>query len=181
MGKIPVSYTHLDVYKRQKMHNALHGVDVEVSLKELMYFQEVNRQNAKEMDLCGDILFIHDPQPIALVEQKETLGKKWVWRCHIDFTTPKEEVMAFLKLYIEKYDSAVFSAPAFARKLSIPQAVSYTHLDVYKRQQVMQGSKVIEIRNAGIDKGKAALYFLSKADYDFVLAIGDDRTDERCV
>ena len=44
--------------------------------------------------------------------------------------------------------------------------------------QVMQGSKVIEIRNAGIDKGKAALYFLSKADYDFVLAIGDDRTDE---
>jgi trehalose 6-phosphate synthase/phosphatase len=42
----------------------------------------------------------------------------------------------------------------------------------------MQGSKVIEIRNAGIDKGKAALYFLSKADYDFVLAIGDDRTDE---
>ena len=62
----------------KKMHNALHGVDVEVSLKELMYFQEVNRQNAKEMDLCGDILFIHDPQPIALVEQKETLGKKWV-------------------------------------------------------------------------------------------------------
>ena len=45
----------------KKMHNALHGVDVEVSLKELMYFQEVNRQNAKEMDLCGDILFIHDP------------------------------------------------------------------------------------------------------------------------
>ena len=37
---------------------------------------------------------------------------------------------------------------------------------------------MIEIRNAGIDKEKAALYFLSKADYDFVLAIGDDRTDE---
>ena len=44
--------------------------------------------------------------------------------------------------------------------------------------QVIQGHKLIELRPSGIDKGKAALHFLSRADYDFILAIGDDRTDE---
>jgi len=44
--------------------------------------------------------------------------------------------------------------------------------------QILQGSKVIEIRNAGISKANAGIYFLSKTNYDFVLAIGDDLTDE---
>lgn len=151
----------------KKMHNALHGVDVEVPLKELMYFQEVNRQNAKEMDLCGDILFIHDPQPIALVEQKETLGKKWVWRCHIDFTTPKEEVMAFLKLYIEKYDSAVFSAPAFARKLSIPQVLISPSIDPLSDKNRELPQEVINsvLDRFGIDRTRPIVTQISRFDY----------------
>ena len=44
--------------------------------------------------------------------------------------------------------------------------------------QVIQGSKVVEIRHAGVDKGIAALEWLAKDHYDFVLAIGDDATDE---
>ncbi|WP_323721183.1 glycosyltransferase [Acetomicrobium sp.] len=151
----------------KKMHNALHGVDVEVSLEDLMYFQEVNRQNAKEMDLCGDILFIHDPQPIALIEQKETLGKKWVWRCHIDFTTPKEEVMAFLKLYIEKYDSAVFSAPAFARKLSIPQVLISPSIDPLSDKNRELPQEVINsvLDRFGIDRTRPIVTQISRFDY----------------
>jgi len=44
--------------------------------------------------------------------------------------------------------------------------------------QILQGSKVVEIRNSGINKGVAAAHLLSKNEYDFVLAIGDDWTDE---
>ncbi|HEU4345322.1 MAG TPA: bifunctional alpha,alpha-trehalose-phosphate synthase (UDP-forming)/trehalose-phosphatase [Candidatus Binatia bacterium] len=44
--------------------------------------------------------------------------------------------------------------------------------------QVLQGNKVIEIRNAGINKGAAALDWIMHEDFDFVLAIGDDVTDE---
>ncbi len=43
---------------------------------------------------------------------------------------------------------------------------------------VMQGNKVIEIKNAGIDKGSAVLKLISNINYDFILAIGDDWTDE---
>jgi trehalose 6-phosphate synthase/phosphatase len=44
--------------------------------------------------------------------------------------------------------------------------------------QVLPGNKVIEVKNIEINKGKAALSLLNEADYDFVVAIGDDYTDE---
>ena len=43
---------------------------------------------------------------------------------------------------------------------------------------VMEGNKTVEIKDAGINKGHAALRWLTKKDYDFTLAAGDDRTDE---
>jgi len=54
------------------------------------------------------------------------------------------------------------------------EIINFTaNLDV----QVLQGSKVIEVRNGGVNKGSAAMQFMND-DYDFVLAIGDDWTDE---
>jgi trehalose 6-phosphate synthase/phosphatase len=44
--------------------------------------------------------------------------------------------------------------------------------------QVVEGHKVIEVKRAGYDKGSVALKLLGPASYDFILAIGDDRTDE---
>ncbi|MDD2473497.1 MULTISPECIES: bifunctional alpha,alpha-trehalose-phosphate synthase (UDP-forming)/trehalose-phosphatase [unclassified Methanoculleus] len=43
---------------------------------------------------------------------------------------------------------------------------------------VMEGSKVIEIKNNVVNKGRAALTWVSRRAWDFVLAVGDDRTDE---
>jgi trehalose 6-phosphate synthase/phosphatase len=48
------------------------------------------------------------------------------------------------------------------------------HLDV----GVLEGSRVIEIKNAGINKGQAAMRWLSHEKWDFILAVGDDWTDE---
>jgi len=44
--------------------------------------------------------------------------------------------------------------------------------------QVLAGSKVVEVKNAGIDKGRMALRYLSREKWDFVMAVGDDWTDE---
>ncbi|MBN1292393.1 MAG: bifunctional alpha,alpha-trehalose-phosphate synthase (UDP-forming)/trehalose-phosphatase [Candidatus Latescibacteria bacterium] len=43
---------------------------------------------------------------------------------------------------------------------------------------VLEGNKVIEIKNAEVNKGNAALKWISRGHYDFILAAGDDRTDE---
>jgi len=44
--------------------------------------------------------------------------------------------------------------------------------------QVLQGSKSIEVRNAGVNKGSVALQVLAKARFDFILAVGDELSDE---
>jgi len=44
--------------------------------------------------------------------------------------------------------------------------------------QVMLGNRIIEVRNEGTDKGTAIRNVLSFEKQDFILAIGDDRTDE---
>lgn len=44
--------------------------------------------------------------------------------------------------------------------------------------QVLHGNKVIEIRNAGVNKGAAAMRWLARKNYDFIFAAGDDWTDE---
>ncbi len=46
------------------------------------------------------------------------------------------------------------------------------------RLHIMEGHKVIEVKRAGYDKGAAALSLLHTDVFDFVLALGDDKTDE---
>ena len=55
------------------------------------------------------------------------------------------------------------------------------HLETVKPEvdvQVVQGKKIVEVRNTAVNKGIAAVHLLNTHQYDFVLAIGDDLTDE---
>ncbi|MCP9235100.1 bifunctional alpha,alpha-trehalose-phosphate synthase (UDP-forming)/trehalose-phosphatase [Lewinella sp. JB7] len=53
-----------------------------------------------------------------------------------------------------------------------------TYLIQNQDLQVLEGNKVVEIKNAGVNKGKATQYWVGKQKWDFVLGIGDDSTDE---
>ncbi|MBC8184886.1 trehalose-phosphatase [candidate division KSB1 bacterium] len=44
--------------------------------------------------------------------------------------------------------------------------------------QVLEGSKVVEVKNSGVNKGHAAAKWIIKENWEFILAIGDDWTDE---
>jgi len=44
--------------------------------------------------------------------------------------------------------------------------------------EIMDGDKVIEIKYSGINKGRAAKIKIGSTRYDFIIAIGDDWTDE---
>lgn len=44
--------------------------------------------------------------------------------------------------------------------------------------EIMDGDKVIEIKNSGINKGRAAQFRMGNEKYDFIIALGDDWTDE---
>lgn len=44
--------------------------------------------------------------------------------------------------------------------------------------QILPGRKVVEIKPKDINKGKAALHWIEKKPWDFIMALGDDWTDE---
>ena len=44
--------------------------------------------------------------------------------------------------------------------------------------QVLQGNKVIEVKTGSVNKGTTGRLWLQRNRFDFVLAIGDDWTDE---
>jgi trehalose 6-phosphate synthase/phosphatase len=52
------------------------------------------------------------------------------------------------------------------------------HLIRNANLHIIDGNKVIEVRIAGIDKGAASKKIIAGKNVDFILAIGDDRTDE---
>lgn len=150
----------------KKFHNALHGVPVEISTEELEIFLEVNRQNAEEMSF-GDIVFVHDPQPIGLVEKRETVGGQWLWRCHIDFSRPDQKVWEFLKTYITRYNTAVFSAPAFARTLPISQVLISPSIDPLSDKNRPLPEQAIEevFQRFAVDRSRPVVSQISRFDY----------------
>lgn len=103
----------------KKIHNALHGRPAAIDGNDYSVFLETSQTNIDEVNIYGDIVFVHDPQPIALVKKKG--ANKWIWRCHVDVSEPDEAVWKFLYNYIVEYDAAVFSAPSFSRRLPIRQ------------------------------------------------------------
>ena len=44
--------------------------------------------------------------------------------------------------------------------------------------QIMEGNKVLEVKNLEVNKGTAAKHWLADKKWPFILAIGDDYTDE---
>jgi len=113
----------------KKFHNALHGKEETITPEDFTVFNETSEMNNQSMELVGDILFIHDPQPIALINQKNGKKAKWIWRCHIDVSRPDERVWSFLRPFIDRYDAAIFSAPAFSQEIPVRQFLISPSID----------------------------------------------------
>jgi len=148
----------------KKFHNALQGGRVDIGEKDLEIFMETSRKNLEDMDTSSDIVFIHDPQPIVLV-QKRT-NNKWIWRCHIDISDPKQKVWRFLKDFVVQYDAAVFSAPAFSPKLPIRQFLIAPSIDPLSDKNRELQREVIDgdLSKYGIPKDKPIITQISRFD-----------------
>ncbi len=150
----------------KKIHNGLHGVPVVITDEEFEDFLRVNEENAKEMT-AGDIVFVHDPQPIALIDHMADSTKRWIWRCHIDFSRPDKRIWAFLERFIKRYDVAVFSAPAFARTLPIRQVLISPSIDPLSDKNKELPEEVIDsiFQRFAIDRSRPIVTQISRFDY----------------
>ena len=110
-------------------HNALHGKAEEITEQMLETFRATTAMNLREVNITGDYLIIHDPQPAGMIARKKDAGGRWTWRCHIDVSSPDPRVWNFLKPYVEQYDAAIFSMPDFSQQLSIQQFMVAPSID----------------------------------------------------
>ncbi len=98
----------------KSFHNALQGADYELSVEDRAIYEEYNRQSAEALQKAEeewDILFVHDPQPALLKHFSGGLSEKtrWIWRCHIDTSTPNKQVLDYLLPYITDYDAQIYT------------------------------------------------------------------------
>jgi trehalose synthase len=147
-------------------HNALHGAPYELTQSAKDVFMLHNEQNRQRMRFDEDVVIIHDPQPAGLIASKADHKAKRVWRCHIDLSNPNPDVWAFLRPMIERYDATVFSSPAFAHKLSVPQYLFYPCIDpLSEKNKELEESYVQAVcENFGIDRSRPIVTQISRFD-----------------
>jgi trehalose synthase len=150
----------------KKFHNALHGNVEKISKEDFALFSEVTQQNLEEVRFYGDILFIHDPQPVGLIARKKEIGRKWVWRCHIDVSNPDKKVWKFLRGFVVDYDAAVFSAPNFAQQLPIRQFMITPSIDPLsdKNRELDSGTIDAVLAGYGLTSDKPMIVQISRFD-----------------
>ena len=147
-------------------HNALHGGEYNVTKDILDIFMMYNEQNRQRMDFTEDLFVIHDPQPVGLIRSKANTRGKWIWRCHIDLSNPHPDVWGFLRPLVEQYDAAIFSSPAFARQLNIPQYLFYPCIDPLspKNMALSPEDASFVCRQFGIDTDRPLMCQVSRFD-----------------
>jgi trehalose synthase len=107
----------------KSFHNAMQGDPVEIDAARLNHYQKVNAENAKALAPVlkdADLVFIHDPQPAALIASFPRRTGRWIWRCHIDVSKPYRPVWKYLRTFAGDYDASIFSLSTFTQPLPHP-------------------------------------------------------------
>ncbi len=90
------------------MHNALQGNPLDLSPHDWRVWEEYNEMNAGLLSGGWDVIIVHDPQPAAMRHHFPEKARNWVWRCHIDLSTPHPPTIDRLVPYVADYDASVF-------------------------------------------------------------------------
>ena len=107
------------------MHNALQGNPQGLTPEQWQVFAKYNEMNAAELSEDWDVIIAHDPQPAAIHQHVPEKAKTWIWRCHIDLSTPNPTVIDRLVPLVRSYDGAVFHLREY-----VPEGMEDTPLHI---------------------------------------------------
>lgn len=152
-------------------HNAIQGIKHSIPSSQLLkVYERVNYENAERLkpQLEGaDVVFIHDPQPAALIDFFPQRKNKWIWRCHIDASNPQRDVWKFLGRYIKNYDASIFSLVDFVQPLPHPIYLIPPSIDPLSDKNILLNDEEIRLiyKKFSLDLKKSMILQVSRFDY----------------
>ncbi|MFI5273784.1 MAG: glycosyltransferase [Ktedonobacterales bacterium] len=99
----------------KNMHNALQGMDLDLTPAMKAAYLHANVDNAVYFDGDYDYVIVHDPQPAPLRMLLPEATGKWIWRCHIDLTAANPDYWGFLRPFVQRYDASIFTLPSYVK------------------------------------------------------------------
>src|SRR6188508_372961 len=98
------------------IHNALQGNPQGLDSEQREIFTRYQQLNAEEFEDNYDFIVVHDPQPVGMIDYFENSDAHWIWRGHIDFSTPNQDVFDVVLPSIRRYDAAIFHMREYVPK-----------------------------------------------------------------
>ena len=95
------------------MHNALQGNPQDLTEEQWRVWSQYNEMNARELSRDWDVCVVHDPQPAAIMSLVPEKAAAWVWRCHIDVSTPNPATLERLLPFITGYGASLFHVAGY--------------------------------------------------------------------
>lgn len=115
----------------KKMHNALQGGEFHFTEMKTTIYEDSLRKNAIRMNLDDfDRVVIHDPQPLFLIRHFRK-NCPWIWRCHIDLSSPNHDLWNYMAPVVEQYDAMIVSSENYKRRVDIPQMIFMPAIDPF--------------------------------------------------
>jgi trehalose synthase len=156
-------------FTTKAFHNALQGKPVTLTNSMIEAYEETNKQTAEQLRSTledADFVFVHDPQPAALLEHFPNRKGKWIWRCHIDASRPFRRVWKYLRSKVENYDASIFSMASFAQRLPHPQFIIAPSIDPLSEKNCDLAETEIHaaFEKFGIENSKPVLTQVSRFD-----------------
>jgi len=152
----------------KSFHNGLQGAPVELTDDVRERYEEVNRRNAERLSRHYDFVVIHDPQPCAMRSFADgDAGAHWIWRCHIDTSTPDGALYDYLLPYIRRYDRAIYTMRDYAPDgIGVPVDVVPPAIDPLapKNMTLVPDDARYIVRQFGIDVDRPLLLQVSRFD-----------------
>lgn len=150
------------------LHNALHGRREDLTEDMVRAYWEVTESNAERLRgaLDRSLVFIHDPQPGGLARRLKKPDQRWIFRCHVDVSSPYPPAWDFLRPVVEDHDASVFSHPSFTQKLSIPQFLIAPSIDPLadKNKPLPEGYVARVLERFSLDPNRPLLTQVSRFD-----------------
>ncbi|MDY7040606.1 MAG: glycosyltransferase [Chloroflexota bacterium] len=153
----------------KSFHNGLQGMDLPLTETMKDIWRKYNEYNAAAFEGEYDFVIVHDPQPAGMrVYCEGKGGRRWIWRCHIDTSTPNPAFWEFIVPYLQVYDAGIFTMQQY-----VGQGLTFPHLAIVtptidplspkNAEQSSDESRKI-VHSYGIDLNRPLLTQVSRYD-----------------